>query len=399
MRSFFTTCITITALATGAFAQTKPTTPSDTNPAKSPVAPTSKSTPKTSDAASKEVKTDIAKAGATEKDTRRQVFILPLGGMVGVGLRHQEMEKIEKEADKFGPGQIIVIRINSGGGLVTEGDQIAESLSRMRDKHRVVAWIEEAISGAAFTAMHCREIYFMKTGSLGSITMFAGDKSAQGKELEAWIERVGDVSEGAGRNRQVGRCMVYSPLVVSYTKDKKTGKVTFFDNDSGEHMLSDDKDNLTFTEDVALDCGFSQGTADTEEELFKIMQLKPNSYVVNSIGKKVGETWDKTISDSKKAKSRLLTEWEIKGASQGEAVQIANRIKLLDEMLRLWEKCEPVAMGYEGGGPMIPAEAQQYDDLFASFQNAKVKAPIVKTAFERLKKELQQKLSDMRKKN
>ena len=306
MRSFFTTCITITALATGAFAQTKPTTPSDTNPAKSPVAPTSKSTPKTSEAASKEAKTDIAKAGATEKDTRRQVFILPLGGMVGVGLRHQEMEKIEKEADKFGPGQIIVIRINSGGGLVTEGDQIAESLSRMRDKHRVVAWIEEAISGAAFTAMHCREIYFMKTGSLGSITMFAGDKSAQGKELEAWIERVGDVAEGAGRNRQVGRCMVYSPLVVSYTKDKKTGKVTFFDNDSGEHMLSDDKDNLTFTEDVALDCGFSQGTADTEEELFKIMQLKPNSYVVNSVGKKVGDTWDKTISDSKKSKSRLL---------------------------------------------------------------------------------------------
>ena len=399
MRSFFTTCITITALATGAFGQTKPTTPSDTNPAKSPVAPTSKSTPKTSDAASKEVKTDIAKVGATEKDTRRQVFILPLGGMVGVGLRHQEMEKIEKEADKFGPGQIIVIRINSGGGLVTEGDQIAESLSRMRDKHRVVAWIEEAISGAAFTAMHCREIYFMKTGSLGSITMFAGDKSAQGKELEAWIERVGDVSEGAGRNRQVGRCMVYSPLVVSYTKDKKTGKVTFFDNDSGEHMLSDDKDNLTFTEDVALDCGFSQGTADTEEELFKIMQLKPNSYVVNSVGKKVGDTWDKTISDSKKAKSRLLTEWEIKGASQGEAVQIANRIKLLDEMLRLWEKCEPVAMGYEGGGPLIPAEAQQYEDLFAGFQSAKVKAPIVKTAFERLKKELQQKLSDMRKKN
>ena len=115
--------------------------------------------------------------------------------------------------------------------------------------------------------------------------------------------------------------------------------------------------------------------------------------------KKVGDTWDKTISDSKKAKSRLLTEWEIKGASQGEAVQIANRIKLLDEMLRLWEKCEPVAMGYEGGGPMIPAEAQQYEDLFAGFQNAKVKAPIVKTAFERLKKELQQKLSDMRKKN
>ncbi|MCE9620380.1 MAG: hypothetical protein K8R92_10825 [Planctomycetes bacterium] len=398
MKSFFSLVVAFAALSTSAVAQTKPAapaTPAGVQPGKTPAPPAQKS----SDTAAKSAKNDPAKPGVGETDTRRQVFILPLGGMVGVGLRHNEMEKIEKEADKYGPGQIIIIRINSGGGLVTEGDEIAETLTRMRDKHRVVAWIEEAISGAAYTAMHCREIYFMKTGSLGSITMFSGDKSAQGKELEAWIERVGEVSEGAGRNRQVGRCMVYSPLVVSYTKDPKTGKVTFFDNASGEVMLSDDKDNLTFTEDVALDCGFSQGTADTEEELFKIMQLKPNSYVINTEGKKVGDSWAKTVTDSKKAASKLLTEWQIKGASQGESVQIANRIKLLDEMQRIWEKCEPVAMGYEGGGPLIPEEAQKYEDLFAGFQKAKVKAPIVKEAFQRLKKDYQQKLTEMRKKN
>ncbi len=395
MKYFVTTLFALTVLSNIALAQTKPATPAGSDPSKAPATPASK--PATDAAANS--KTDSTKPGAVEKDSRRQVFILPLSGMVGVGLRHQEMEKIEKEADKFGPGQIIVIRINSGGGLVTEGDEIGITLSRMRDKHRVVAWIEEAISGAAFTAMHCREIYFMKTGSLGSITMFAGDKSAQGKELEAWIERVGDVSADAGRNRQVGRCMVYSPLVVSYTKDPKSGKVTYFDNDSGEVMLSDDKDNLTFTEDVALACGFSQGTADTEAELFNIMQLKPNSYVVNPNGKKVGDAWEKTVTDSKKASSRLMTEWEIKGSSQGQIAQIQARKKLLDEMLRIWEKCEPVAMGYEGGGPMIPPEAQQYEDLFSGFQKAKVKAPIVRQAFERLKKDYDQQLAALKKKN
>jgi len=393
MKYISTTLFALAVVSSIAVAQTKPASPPSTDPKKAPAIPVAKP----ADASSSAAKSDATKLGAGEKDTRRQVFILPLGGMVGVGLRHQEMEKIEKEADKFGPGQIIVIRINSGGGLVTEGDEIAETLSRMRDKHRVVAWIEEAISGAAFTAMHCREIYFMKTGSLGSITMFAGDKSAQGKELEAWIARVAEVSEGAGRNAQVGRCMVYSPLVVSYTKDAKSGKVTFFDNDTGEHILSDDKDNLTFTEDVALDCGFSQGTADTEEELFKIMQLKTNSYVVNSLGKKVGDAWEKTIADSTKARARILTEWDIKGASQGDVSQISERLKLLDEMLRIWEKCEPVAMGYEGGGPLIPAEAQKYEDLMPAFQKAKVKAPIVKQAFERLKKEMKQQLVEARK--
>ena len=393
MKYISTTLFALAVVSSIAVAQTKPASPPSTDPKKAPAIPVAKP----ADASSSAAKSDATKLGAGEKDTRRQVFILPLGGMVGVGLRHQEMEKIEKEADKFGPGQIIVIRINSGGGLVTEGDEIAETLSRMRDKHRVVAWIEEAISGAAFTAMHCREIYFMKTGSLGSITMFAGDKSAQGKELEAWIARVAEVSEGAGRNAQVGRCMVYSPLVVSYTKDAKSGKVAFFDNDTGEHMLSDDKDNLTFTEDVALDCGFSQGTADTEEELFKIMQLKTNSYVVNPLGKKVGDAWEKTIADSTKARARILTEWDIKGASQGEVGQISERLKLLDEMLRIWEKCEPVAMGYEGGGPLIPAEAQKYEDLTPAFYKAKVKAPIVKQAFERLKKEMKQQMAEARK--
>ena len=393
MKYISTTLFALAVVSSIAVAQTKPASSPSTDPKKAPAIPVAKP----ADASSSAAKSDATKLGAGEKDTRRQAFILPLGGMVGVGLRHQEMEKIEKEADKFGPGQIVVIRINSGGGLVTEGDEIAETLSRMRDKHRVVAWIEEAISGAAFTAMHCREIYFMKTGSLGSITMFAGDKSAQGKELEAWIARVAEVSEGAGRNAQVGRCMVYSPLVVSYTKDAKSGKVAFFDNDTGEHMLSDDKDNLTFTEDVALDCGFSQGTADTEEELFKIMQLKTNSYVVNPLGKKVGDAWEKTIADSTKARARILTEWDIKGASQGEVGQISQRLKLLDEMLRIWEKCEPVAMGYEGGGPLIPAEAQKYEDLTPAFYKAKVKAPIVKQAFERLKKEMKQQMAEARK--
>ena len=100
--------------------------------------------------------------GAAGEKKQRQVFILPMKGMVGAGLRHEEMEKIEKEADKFGPGQIIVLRINSGGGDVTEGDRIVRTLSRIREKHRLVAWLEEAISGAAFTAFNCREIYFLR---------------------------------------------------------------------------------------------------------------------------------------------------------------------------------------------------------------------------------------------
>ena len=213
------------ALASMAAAQTTP-------PAK-PVAGAATSTP-----AAKAADKGAKGAGDAVKKPR-QVFILSQKGMVGAGLRHEEMDKVEAEADKFGPGQIIILRINSGGGSVTEGDRISKSLSRIREKHRLVAWLEEAISGAAFTAMHCPEIYFMKIGTMGSITKFSGDgsggqKSAEGADLQAWIERVAEVAEGGGRNGQVGRAMVYSPIVVSYTKDPKTGKVNFFPDKSGE---------------------------------------------------------------------------------------------------------------------------------------------------------------------
>ena len=97
-----------------------------------------------------------AAKGTEASKAARQIFILPQSGMVGVGLRAAEMEKVEKAADKFGPGQIIVLRINSPGGLVTEADEIDKVLNRVREKHRLVAWLEEAISAAAVMALHCR---------------------------------------------------------------------------------------------------------------------------------------------------------------------------------------------------------------------------------------------------
>ena len=205
------------ALGSAALAQgTKPAAPAKGTPAAAPAGTTTAA------------KSAAPAAAPGDVGKQRQVFILPQSGMVGVGLRAAEMEKVEKAADKFGPGQIIVLRINSPGGLVTEADEIDKVLNRVREKHRLVAWLEEAISAAAVTALHCREIYFMNLGSMGSATMFSGDKSITGPQLDAWLRRISEIAEAGGRNGHVAKCMVYSPLVVSYTRDPKTGKVTFF---------------------------------------------------------------------------------------------------------------------------------------------------------------------------
>ncbi|NBX25893.1 MAG: hypothetical protein EBQ99_07570 [Planctomycetes bacterium] len=340
--------------------------------------------------------------GADETKPRlQQVFIVDMAGMVGAGLRHDEMVAAEKEADKFGPNQIIVLKINSGGGSVTEGDKISRTLGRIRDKHRVVAWIEEAISGAAFTAMHCREIYFMKFGTMGSITKFqsteSGQVSATGRDLEAWIERVAEVAEGADRNGDVGRAMVYSPIVVSYTKDPKTGKVTFYRDASGEVMLSDEKDNLTFTATSAMDCGYINGVADTEQELFEAMQLTPGSYEVNPSGKKISDAWQKTLERCKEQAISIQQDLQLAGGN--DAAAIGKRIKLYKQMQDIWRQAPPVAMGMEGGGFLIPPEVESLaPDLVEKFQTS-MDPKVVIEAIDRCIKELQKQLAASRKRS
>ena len=52
--------------------------------------------------------------------------MLPLNKMVGLEFRHEEMEALAEEADKWGDGQIIVLLIDSGGGAVVEMEKIHE---------------------------------------------------------------------------------------------------------------------------------------------------------------------------------------------------------------------------------------------------------------------------------
>ena len=387
-RSYLCATLFSFALASAVAAQTTP--------------PSAKPGAGTASAAPAAKSTDKSAKGAGDAVKKpRQVFILSQKGTVGEGLRHEEMDKVEAEADKFGPGQIIILRINSGGGSVTEGDRISKSLTRIREKHRLVAWLEEAISGAAFTAMHCPEIYFMKVGTMGSITKFSGDgsggqKSAEGADLQAWIERVAEVAEGGGRNGQVGRAMVYSPIIVSYTKDPKTGKVTFFPDKSGEVVLSDEKDNLTFNADRAMDCGYINGVADTPDELFAAMQLAPGTYEVNDAGKRIGEQWDRTLEKAKKQRTEI--EQDLRLASDPGVKSLQKRIQLYKQMQDIWKKALPVAEG--GGQPLLPLEAQELgSDLVGKYMVAgpEAKPKLACELIDRCIKDLQKQLAAAKK--
>lgn len=293
------------------------------------------------------------KKSASPMAEKPRIFVLPMNGTVGTGMRHNEIEAVAKEADKFGDGQIIVLLIESGGGLVIEGDKIHATLKEVKKRHRVIAWIREAISAAAFTALHCDEIYFMRVGAFGSITMFAGTTAISGRELDAWLEKIAEVAKMGNRPPIVAQAMVTNPIECSYDKDED-GNVTWYSTMQGKYKLSDAKENLTLNASNALHSGFSDGTADTVEELAALLQLK--DWTEEKAGRRIAENWQRLLKRCIEEKVRLANDLQNPAGSTEEEM-LGFQIRTLTEINKWYERCYP-GMVYEEPRVFPPSETE-----------------------------------------
>jgi len=286
------------------------------------------------------------RSGDYKADSSRPgVFVLPLKGTVGIEFRHEEIEKIAEEADKYGRGQIIVLVIDSGGGLITEMETIHETMISIKKRHRLVAWVKKAISAACATAMHCDEIYFMTNGTAGAMTAFKGTKSWSGDELELWLTNAGDWMESGGRSRYIAEAMIHNSKLLSYDKDADTGEVTFYNDLSGETILSRTSENLVFTASNALDCGFSDGTASNEQELAELLDLG-EWYEISDYGRRIAKDWQDLVKRGQRELRLLQERLSYAGTGSGDPVEIlGNRIKIYEKFLRWKDRCPPCTMG------------------------------------------------------
>jgi membrane-bound ClpP family serine protease len=280
---------------------------------------------------------------------QKGVFVLPFVGPVGATARAYEIEQMGKEADNWGPNQIIILDIDSPGGLVTEIFKIVEAIKSVRERHRMVAWVKEAISAAAVTSMQFDEIYFRTTGADGAAMMISGSDSVYGEQLDKFKDEIGATVEENGRPRCVFLAMVLAKDVLTYTKDPVTGKPTFHDKITGlpgEIILSNDKENLVFNASTALDSGFSQGTADTGAELAPLLGLK-EWYEISDYGRKTAAAWKKLYEDCDKD-FKLQQQFMNIPRAGGAVEQITAEIQILEKILDWNKKCKPCIEGKIG---------------------------------------------------
>lgn len=265
---------------------------------------------------------------------------------------------ILREMDPAQRPDIVVLMIDSGGGAVAAIEGIMDSLDDMKKDFRVVAWIKSAISGAAFTAMNFEEIYFMTSGHLGGNVMFSMTgpgqaKAGTGRGLN-YILDVGERVSRAGRlDPAIMKAMqIFGELTADIDEN---GNVTWYwyaedderlkdeNRPRGQFLVSPTKMILTFNSVDAERFAVSKGTADSKEELVKLLGVQ--EWV--EVGQKAEEHMVDLRDKTKKAEERLnveLTKFNIalnyaKGArteqERGKQVARARRhLRAMQNMVR-----------------------------------------------------------------
>jgi ATP-dependent protease ClpP protease subunit len=298
-----------------------------------------------------------AEADASGKQV---VLYLPLEGGVGQEFRHQEIVKIGEYADELSPGggAIIVLKINSNGGLVAESIKINDTIREIKSRgHRVVSWIRKAISAGCNTAMACDEIVFNPLGTAGSVTTVRGTASVDESQDPAVMEHLIMTAKESGYSEHVARSMKLNRYMTAYVKDPETGKVEWYGGVDGNWyeplpegavVISTKDQNLSFNASNALACGFSRGTCRDLDEVAEYLNLPDGEwYVTDTRGEKLAKTWADTYKECTSRMQILSQRWQFKGSAEGAEAQLQERIKILREFL-YWARKAPLVVAMNG---------------------------------------------------
>jgi len=289
------------------------------------------------------------------------VFFLPMDGGVGDTFRHDEIDMIGEEADKYGPGQIIILHINSNGGLVYESELITESIWELKKRHRVIAWVRKAISAGCSTAMVCDEIYFESVGTAGSVTTIRGQTHVPEAQAQPGIDYLVKIAREAGYSEHIARSMKLKKYMCSYDKDEQTGEITWYNDLSGDYKLSTDEQNLTFNASNAKHCGFSKGTADTEEDLAKLLDL-PEWREKSPYGRQIAKAWQDTVKRCKHDVTMLMRQRSYKGTSGDAEERLGTLININNKIIR-WAERAPLVCYMEFGIQSTEQLERENDEL------------------------------------
>jgi len=273
----------------------------------------------TRDAVDSEAEEAVAREADRNADTQEQVVVSDTATRVAV-LQISNMESNMQQVGPYLNGsemsrsvyrwlelpeneqpEVVVLIIDSGGGAVAELEAIIQAIHvEMKEHFRTVAWIREAYSGAAFTAMNCNEIVFMEDAAMGGNVAFRfGREALKNDELEDMLNAGRTVAANGGISPYVMWAMQMF-MTLSADVDPETGEVTWYNSDEGEYLVSPEDEVLTLNAFQAERFRISKGTADTKQELMDVLGIQE----WREVGQDVNEQYTQLLENGRTAEDR-----------------------------------------------------------------------------------------------
>jgi hypothetical protein len=235
----------------------------------------------------------------------------------------------------------VVVRVNSGGGLLAELAPFHKVFDKYKSEFRTVVWVESAISCAAMSPWGLEEFYMMPNGNIGACTAWSGQlKAMQGWPLDQLLIDMEEISKKANRSPYIMKAMqIQSPL--SATIDPVTGNVKWFNDTSGEKILNPPDQILTFNAADAVKYKFAKAICASKEELVEAMLGTGVEY--EWAGRSASEFIDNSMRTNDKAQkeaievvvkyaraieeAQAIQEREDRGAAVGRARRFLNQLE------------------------------------------------------------------------
>jgi len=229
-----------------------------------------------------------------------EYFVIPVEGEIGLyvtaDLVRKCLDAVQRPEDT-----VVILKINSGGGDAREGLAIAEVLRAYRKRGRLVAYVEEAISAAAFIAMSCPEIIVTTDANIGGCVVYRLGPKGTPENIEEKFQSIyrsemRGIAEGSGHAGLIMEGMMRADLKLSLRD--RDGVVEVIEGD-GDKVLKSAGRILTLTSNEAVGCGLAVGTADSIAESNGLLGIR-NWRKQSDIGVRFCQTWRNTLTKQAK---------------------------------------------------------------------------------------------------
>ncbi|MCL2121203.1 MAG: nodulation protein NfeD [Clostridiales bacterium] len=156
-------------------------------------------------------------AGAAEtEETEDIVYIVSVENAVEQGLSNY-MERAFRIIDQDDRARLVIIEIDTPGGLVTAAQSIRKTIESCQVE--TVALVKGgAISAGTYIAMSCDKIAMQPGTTIGDVEPRDGNEIADEKFLSYWRAEMSSLAEAHGRDKEIARAMVDRSVVIEGLK-------------------------------------------------------------------------------------------------------------------------------------------------------------------------------------